>query len=314
MPFRRLVSLGLVACVAGLLGPIPVARAHRFGDVPLMDVKDAARDANRCTGLTSAELASMVLAPTWEEVAPGPTLTPSPMTLSRHDRDNDLYSPWNLTPRAFYHPGIGAWQLDHAGLGASMSAFQMINTKSAAGQVANTMASNYCNESGTALQRRRAAFSPWFGCGNSQSDCEVLYQEHYCSATDNVCGITQVSGVGRFGGMKQRTCTYRAGPPPYTDFTCWFIDPDKAEGYTGSWQQTPLGGNSSLSPLAFAFYSHWTSTGYESRHWLEADTGYARGEIRALRQRGDNPRTAGAVLWYDDPDALCDEGFQKGAC
>lgn len=56
------------------------------------------------------------------------------MTMSRGDRDLNLYSfdtrDWQ--ERAFWHPGVGMWQLDDIGLGAFMSANQRINVATAA--------------------------------------------------------------------------------------------------------------------------------------------------------------------------------------
>jgi hypothetical protein len=261
----------------------------------------------------------MVLAPTWPEVTGGANRTPSPMTLSRWDTNANLYSPWANTPRAFWHPGVGAWQLDilqYGGYDAkTLAAFQKINTKTAAQFVANVMARLYCNASGGEVARRQAAFRPWNGCGTNQTVCEDLYQEHYCAGTDTVCNITQDSTVGRLGGMRQRTCYYGSLPPrERVSFTCWFIDPTKAEGYTASWQQDPKDGNDRISPLAYAFYNFWDSTdALEHRHWLQADTGYRRGEVFATRASGDDPRTSGALRWTD-ADVLCDSDFYKGTC
>jgi len=307
-PLKYAFPIILTAIFLGIAA-IPAA-AHKFGTTPLNDVKTAAANANRCSGLTASELASMVLAPTWPEVAPGTNLTPSPMALSRFDRDADLYSPWSNTPRAFFHPGIGAWQIDTAAL--SLAAFQKINTKTAAEFVAGYMAGRYCNVSGSDVARRRNAFSPWNACGSNQATCENLYQEHYCAGPDNVCQITADSSVGRLGGMKQRTCYYGSLPPSErVNFTCWFTSPSLAEGHTGSWQQSPFDGNSSLSPLAFAFYNFWD--GNERRHWLQADTGYSRGEVFVRRPSGGNPRTTGVLNWTD-ADVLCDASFNKGTC
>lgn len=310
---RRCLAVLALAGIAtvGWVATAGPAIAHKFGTEPLQDVRAEARGATTCEGLTAAELAAMVLAPTWPETGAGPAQTPSPMTLGRHDTQPNLYSPWNNTPRAFWHPGVGAWQLDILAL--NMAAFQKVNTQKAANKVANHMASEYCGASGGPAERRREAFDDWVACGSNQSTCEDLYQEHYCSGNDNVCGITTVDGVGRLGGMRERTCYWRIGPPPWPRFTCWFVDPDKAEGYTGSWQQAPKDGNS-ISPLSFAFYSYWPDDGDpEYRHWLERDTGYNRGEVWAARPKGRNPRDNGVLEWTD-LDVLCDATVAKGNC
>jgi hypothetical protein len=244
----------------------------------------------------------MVLAPTWPETG-SQNGAPSPMTLGRWDISSRLYSYAN-TPRDFWHAGLGAWQLDAAGLGQNMAAFQAINTWSASGKVAETMKTLYCGASGTAKQRRAAAFQPWFACGGGE--CEDLYQEHYCSGSDSVCNVP-TDPIPRWGGMRQRTCYVTR---PSEAFTCWFIDPDKAIGHVG-WRFEDTNGAGGYSPLSFALYDYW-SGGLEYRHWLRADTGYSRGTVFAT-STGLNPRSAGVLDWHTG-EILCDADFLKGAC
>lgn len=299
---RSFAALAVVVlCAATLASELP-ASAHHFGDTPKQDVIDQATSASRCTGLSASKLASMVLAPTWRETGSG-TQAPSPMTLGRWDMDSDLKSYAN-TPRDFWHAGLGAWQLDAAGVGANMAAFQAVNTWTAAGKVADTMAYRYCSYSGTAAERRAYAFGPWNAC--SGGACETLFLEHYCSGTDSVCQVPTDS-MPRWGGMRQRTCTITR---PTGSFACWFIDPDKAEGYTG-WRFEDKDGSGTYSPLSFAFYDYWGGQ-LEYRHWLRADTNYGRGTVFAT-STGENPRLAGVLDWVQS-EILCDRDYLKGAC
>lgn len=65
----RKPSVALCVILGVILG-FDAARswAHDFGDNPLDTVINQAGDANKCTGLTTNELAAMVLAPTWGRV------------------------------------------------------------------------------------------------------------------------------------------------------------------------------------------------------------------------------------------------------
>jgi hypothetical protein len=298
----------LTILTASVLAQPTGSSAHSFGKTPLDDVIEKAGNATRCTGLTKNELAAMMLAPTWPEAAGGSTEAPSPMTLSRFDTDIDLWSFRTIDQqrRAFWHPGVGMWQFDEAGLGASMTANQRINTSTAAQKAADTMASRYCNAGGKPAERRAFAWSPWFACGSST--CENLYQEHYCSASDTVCNVTTNGNVTRQGGMLTRNCRYGAGP---ATFTCWYVNYTNAQGVTTSWQQAPLDGESDgPSPLAFAFYVYLGS-GDEWRHWLEEDTGYNVGEVFARRPNGQDSR---AGLTWKDQKKLCDLDTRHGTC
>jgi hypothetical protein len=97
------------------------ARAYRFGTTPLNDVLYWSGQTTKRSGRTTNELAAMVLAPTWPKTGAGSSYTPSPMTLSRWDYASDRL--WEggdhrtAYPRSFFHPGVGMWQLDSAGLG-----------------------------------------------------------------------------------------------------------------------------------------------------------------------------------------------------
>ncbi len=311
--WRRSLALAMVMS-APVLGT-GQASARSFGSNPYNDVITAATNTTKCSGLTTSKLAAMVFAPTWPEAAGGSTSAPSPMTLGRGDAGLGLYS-YDNTPRAFWHAGIGAWQLDPAGLAAHMAAFQSINTSSASNKAAATMASTYCNTSGTAQQRRAAAWGPWLACGSTT--CENIYQAIYCSATDTVCNLTKDTSVGSWGGMGKRNCKWNV--PGGAQFVCWFIKYQNAQGVTSSWVYDPLNGatkGNTPSPLAIAFYNYWitdsNSVLHEYRSWIKADTGYSRGEVFGNRVDGTNPRSS--LVWaYATNGLLCDISNNRGNC
>ena len=126
----RLVALALLlGALAPLAPPSPVtpvdpaAAGRTFGDDPLDDVLHWAAEERRC-GLTTNKLAALMLAPTYPETGTPTGQAPAPMTLSRWDNQAGLHSFATVAgqPRAFWHPGVGMWQFDSAGLGAPFTA------------------------------------------------------------------------------------------------------------------------------------------------------------------------------------------------
>jgi hypothetical protein len=231
------------------------------------------------------------------------------MTMSRYDVSAPLYAygdPSRLK-RAFWHPGIGMWQLDDAGFASDIAAFQRMKTDTSSMRVANEMADAYCEASGSEAQRRALAWRPWVACGGG--GCEARYQEHYCPGTDTVCHVTRNTNVSRLGGVVFRNCRLPAQQP----FGCWYIKYQLAQGSKGGWQQQPHLGNypNPPSPLAFAFYN-FNLGSMEHRHWIQADTGYGEGEIYRLRMLGSNSRNPSPATY--DNDILCDVTENRGTC
>src|SRR5215469_11428871 len=99
------------------IGPqiaVTQSTSYTFGQTPLADVMAAAGAQASC-GLTTNQLATMVLAPTFPETGATGSLAPSPMTLSRYDTASGLYAfgnPSTAYKNAFWNPGVGAWQFD----------------------------------------------------------------------------------------------------------------------------------------------------------------------------------------------------------
>src|SRR3954454_3705367 len=121
---------------------------YTFGKEPLDDVNYWAAQKAAC-GLTGAQLATIMLAPTYPETGASGTSAPSPMTLSRYDTQAGLYSFGSTStayPRAFWHPGVGAWAFDSAG-GWNLTAAQAMSTSTAAQQAAITMSARWCANS-----------------------------------------------------------------------------------------------------------------------------------------------------------------------
>lgn len=306
---RRLVVLlaGLIVVVgspfAGAASPAADrAEARAFGDDPLTDVLAAAAAHQDC-GLNRDQLSAAMLAPSWPETGAPANLSPSPMTLSRYDDAPGLWAfAGRSYPRAFWHPGVGLWQFDSAGLGAPFTASQRIDTRVIADEMARVISSRYCTATGTGAQRLAYAWTPWHACTGGDGRCLLIFAEIYDGNSRTLRNLDRIASVLSTGGMQQRTC--RGGGVAGT-FTCWRVDPSLAQGYNGFAQP----GYSSRTPITAPFYVYQAG-GREYRHWLRADTGYATG-VWATRPIGQNARTS--LAWHGG-ETLCDVTRGAGAC
>jgi|GEM_PF-627770 len=284
-----------------------VMQTARFGDVPTTDVITAASNNNSNTGLSTNHLAAIILSVTWPEVTGNNrTLTPSPMTVGRADTGHSrLYPFQNTSPngpyaRAFWNTGIGVFQIDSTGLGSNVAFHNRVLTNTASQVVAASIASRYRSASGTAAQKRRAAWSQWYACGSNAVNCESHYNAIYSSSND-IISLSRDNTVARGGGMVSRTC-YNTSNPNNT-WPCYKWNANQAQGYTGSWRYAPLNGSSSLLPVPLPFYTYSSTAGgntVEYRHWLTADTGYST-SLYGSRLFGTNARNS--VNWTS-PSAL----------
>lgn len=317
------------------------AGTRYFGRGPWNAIVAAAGSVGRPCRISTDGMAALVVAPVFKESGAGTSAStaPAPMTLSRYDEwsgvrsetsnqnaNYGLYAfrdPTTPYKRAFWHPGIGIWQYDSAGVGASFTAVERMDTSVVATDVAAGMGARYCNPSTSLtghgapfsdLERRYAAWSPW---GYPCTLCEQEFQNMTSTSTD-FANLSLVDGISAQGGVQARTCTLIgvAGT-----VQCWYVDPSVGviEGDTGWARTTPLDGGSPTStptPLAEAFYVVDRGT-TEERHWLRADTGYAI-DISGSRQIGKNERprsnqTGSGVTWKSST-GLCDVTTGRGAC
>lgn len=335
------------AATAGDPGAAPAAGSTRaatqryFGRTPWRAIEAAAAGTSRPCSLSDAGLTALTVAPVFKESssATSASTAPSPMTLSRYDewtgtRATDtnrnanygLYAfrdPSTSYKRAFWHPGIGIWQYDSAGVGAPFTAVERMDVGVTARDVAAGMAARYCSPSSslighgapfTGQERRNAAWAPW---GYPCTLCEQQFQA-MTATTPDFTAITLVDGISVTGGAQKRTCTLVgvAGT-----VTCWYIDPRVGviQGATGWASIAPLDGGSSTvtpTPLAAPFYVVDRGS-TEERHWFQEDTGY-RIDISGSRQIGKNERPRsnqpGSGVTWRSSTGLCDLSTQHGAC
>jgi len=321
---RRLLVLvgflvGLVAVTAGCMPEllVPATSGRTYGQGPLDAIREAAdrtASANSSCGLSSTDLAAMMIVPTYFEA--GGAL-PSPMTLSRWDNmSGGRTSNANLFAfgrtsgsyvNAFYSPGIGLWQFDSAG-GWDMTAAEAIDATNAANQAAATITYRWCNAPAakqvSPQVRRQYAWGPWFGCSGSGTACEDTFNQLVTS--DGKLNTSFDGAVSRTGGMQQRTCNLRGIAE---SVTCFYVNPALAEGSRG-WQGGVYDGTgNSVTPLPKPFYSVRVGT-TEYRVWLKEDTGYDI-DITATKPVTANARNA---LTWSASTVLCDTGGRRGYC
>jgi hypothetical protein len=257
-------------------GAVPAGTAQAaateryFGDGAFQAVLDASAATSRSCTISNAGLAALVLAPVFKEssAATTPSTAPSPMTLSRYDEWNGVKSTTMGTPennyglyafrdpstpykRAFWHPGLGIWQYDTAGLGAPLTTVESMDVRVVARDVARIVSGRYCAASGDNRSRRYEAWRDWgFPC----TLCEEFFQE-MAGTTPPFANLNLVAGIGPLGGVVKRSCTI---PGVSGQVACWYVKPvvGTIQGATAWATLTPLDGGSPTqapTPLSAPF-------------------------------------------------------------
>ncbi|WP_419551641.1 DVUA0089 family protein [Candidatus Poriferisodalis sp.] len=236
---------------------------------------------NSGCGMRTGQLAAVMIAiGYWEypiEVGGANQRVParSLMTLSRssHDRDPPLY-PENVFSEtvdvgAFWHPGVGYWQLDWWPVG--MNHAERADIDEGGHAVATKLAGAYCSPwPGETPEQSLKNFldaktmrGGWSGCkGATTGDdqCYETFQKMYLGV-ESFSGaerlwVTTAQNSGddhaRGGGVHDMSCRFGSGG---TDFPCWLYDTESAsiEGaFSGGNKRGITGGD---SPLAAPFMS-----------------------------------------------------------
>lgn len=340
-PFARVaVPTQSPQAAAGAVQAAAVTRRY-FGSGPWSAISSIASRATKCSGLNADELRAMMVSPIFKESSGGTTASsaPAPMTLSRYDEwtgvkagntnanaNYGLYAfrdPNTAYPRAYWHPGIGIWQYDTAGVGAPFTAVERMDVSVVGLDVAAGMRDRWCDPDGyidhaapfTETERRAAAWAPWWYTDNGGCPlCEQAYQEMAPNAATRFDNISTVP-MSVAGGAVARSCAI-AG---VGSVTCWYIDPAVAQGANWWADLAPKDGGSSTeapAPISAPFYVV-KQAGYERRYWLRADTGYGS-DITGLRQLGKNDRPkdaqSGSGIAWSPGGGLCDLTAARGDC
>lgn len=270
----------------------------QFGTEPLAAVRAAAEAAvpGAACQISADAAVALSIAMTWPETAPSGE-PPSPMTLSRYDTQPTLGDPEGRAEGLWFHPGIGMWQMDSAGLGTDYTAGEAMNVEYTAGRAVPGIIASYCdslNGGAGEASARRAAWQPWVACW--EGACEDTYQRA-------LAGVVTVDGVTNLGGAEPRQCDFGG-----TTVDCLFVNAANAQG--ANWWADPAGGR---SPVAAPFYVWRVTDGdavTEIRYWLAADSGAAT-DVQASRPFGGNARDS---LTWTAGAGLCDTTENRGGC
>jgi hypothetical protein len=324
----------------GTAGTAAATERH-FGQGAYAAVRAAVAATSRSCAISDDGLTALVLAPVFKEssAATTPDTAPAPMTLSRYDEwtgtfgttnnqdaNYGLYAfrnPSTAYSRAFWHPGIGIWQYDSAGLGAPLTTIEAMDAGTVAGDVARIMAGNYCNPSSVLIghgppfsdQERR--YSAWRDWGYPCTLCQGFFEE-MMGTSPKFANLNLVPGISPLGGTVQHTCVLAGAS---STSPCWYVEPRVGviQGATSWATLSPTGGSGPTvapTPLSHPFYVVDRGT-TEERHWLREDTGYSI-DIRAVRTIGKNARPrsnqSGSGLTWSSSSGLCDVTAVRGMC
>lgn len=207
-------------------------------------------------------VAVMLSIPYWENIQydsnkdVSRTKVRSPMLLSRKDLPGvktgniNLYArgSTSLQPkRAFWHPGVGLWQLDDEfsvrgsfDLVRSMDHSERADVRKSAALVAERLLASLCGKSGDALNDAvKKAFGPWLGCQPDEDGPDgpkpkkhVCFDRTYPKIITgdrlNVETRHNQSESSRTGGLLPLSCRWGSGP---RQFGCYLYDVSNREGY-----------------------------------------------------------------------------------
>ncbi|WP_420624147.1 hypothetical protein [Candidatus Poriferisodalis sp.] len=267
------------------------------------------RTRRECVNMSVHRLAAVMLAiPYWENPAfdangdPTRLLARSPMALSRKDvvrqrgeiqpRNYRLYSANSQTSgpaRAFWHPGVGSWQIDDTfavdGDLAPVLALdhgERADTRIGGTLVAERLLATLCGadagNTATFLGELAKVYKPWFGClgeSGTQTCRDNTYLKMYDIERDDLLVTSQrymgegpVDGYLRdyspSGGVIDLNCRWG---DTGAAFDCWFFNPGNRQGAmqvydpeadnTDLWKTDPDTGERyrSRTPLAAPFLS-----------------------------------------------------------
>ncbi len=282
----KTIKISLVAALLFTLHAHRDANAFTFGSIPYHYVDLVAGQYEGRCGLTKEMLIAYLLAPTWGESAGNFAISPSPMTLDRGLADDgpDLRPPGQEASGAFWHPGIGTWQLDDSGLG-SAAGVERFDSLEAVRVVANEIVTRYCHDKSAAN-----VWGPWDACydrngrRHNRDACVPIFQSVMSALTH---GSLPMEQVDEYGGGVPHTCLIAGQTVP-----CIYVDARNAQPIGETWwTSTSLKHALPLSAPFYAFHvlDPASNTEYEWRYWLAADNP-AHEDFVARRANKQNSR------------------------
>ncbi len=166
--------------------------------------------------------------------------------------------------RAFWHAGIGLWQIDDAN-GSGLNHAERAHSMTGAARAADIFLKEYCKASGVeTLQKFMLALKPWHGCKTNA----VVGVKCYNTFLDVIAGdafpLTRPSldvrlyltvdddYADRAGGVRPRKCKWSTGGAA---FDCFLYDMKNAQGKWWSGTEMGIPEYPGISPLACPFIS-----------------------------------------------------------
>ncbi|WP_419839539.1 hypothetical protein [Candidatus Poriferisodalis sp.] len=232
----------------------------------------AARAKCSTCGITANQLAAFMLSIGYHELRSG-AAAPAPMFPGRSDiyvptakvRKKNLYNyvndganyietkksgtgVWDEPRRAFFHPGVGWWQIDDrgywprlnhgqrvdSGLGLNGTYDSEISDHDSGGEaVATGLARKYCKDGLTSL--KSYLDNTWFACqrDNTPDRCYKTYQAIYVvhGSDSNDLRVTIAENTGEYstdGGVSAHECRWHGAAEDR--FGCFLFDTEHPEG------------------------------------------------------------------------------------
>ena len=173
--------------------------------------------------------------------------------------------------RAFWHPGVGLYQLDDSNeFGSKMSHAERAHARTSASTALEILHKNYCQASSNVSTEQQAdrhlngsLYPTWFGCERSQCFDVVdgvieggLFSSSDDSRNRLYLNVSRHITHEHGGGVHPRWCRWSTSDP-LDRFRCFMYDITQAEGSV--WLSGSPSGTSGRSPLAYPFLSF---TGY----------------------------------------------------
>ena len=200
----------------------------------------------------------------------------SPMTLSRGDfhqngaqGKNAVLYPDNLRSgdadaglprRAFWHPGVGYWQLDTWESTKALNHAERADVERGGRRVADVLRDAYCRNNGSEAELVKEMNRQWHAC--EAGDCAGTYRNLYLgfvTGTGNEAFyVTTADNIGHHsvtGGaqMLEEGCRWGSTGTP---FSCWFYDTDSYQGHADTGRATgDRSPATAISPYAAPFMS-----------------------------------------------------------
>ena len=284
------------------------------------DVESACKNqavASNREALTANRLAAIMLSIPVHELAGGTSTAMSPLALSRSDNlgvnfnNVKFYSYRNPDDykRAYWHSGVGLWQLDTTGEVIQWSHAERADVVKGGITAAKKIAGDYCKAG-------QDYYAGWFACGRGGQTCKRTYLDIYVPASDaldvkavTTPGASGLESVADFG-IAERLCRWGDDGE---EFECSIYDTESifpagflTDTVDGSSNQ--FSRDASKTPLSVPFISFFHEDSMRKYAvWPAKCTGYSKTIIRSVPMDKDVRKSPSFDLTDDNRSVATDE-------